>query len=255
MLSKENLEQFTKKYQTDIENAAREYCQHLFLSFLYQQPGSEKLLFKGGTALRMLLKSPRFSEDLDFTGSGIRKREVEAIFIGTLAEIERTGIKVEISEGKPTTEGYLGIAAFSMYEQKVRVQIEVSFRNGRQFKGIRTLVQSDYLPPYTLVHLPIEGIIGGKLEALASRRKPRDFYDYYFLLSGNYPMAKDKKNLEMVLKLLRTSKINFRAELKKFLPASHAMHLKNFSKILEQKTLSYSGEKIGLEDGTRHRKT
>lgn len=50
MLNKESLEQFIKKYQTDIENVTREYCQHLFLSFLYQQVKSEKLLFKGGTA-------------------------------------------------------------------------------------------------------------------------------------------------------------------------------------------------------------
>lgn len=68
MLSKENLEKFTKQKQTSVQNVVREYCQHLFLSFLYQNPGSEKLLFKGGTALRIVLKSPRFSEDLNFTG-------------------------------------------------------------------------------------------------------------------------------------------------------------------------------------------
>lgn len=254
MLNRENLEQFTRAHQTDIENVAREYCEHLFLSFLYQQAGSEKLLFKGGTALRIILGSPRFSEDLDFTGSGVCQKEVEELFTDTLAEIERTGIRVEVTEGKPTTGGYLGIAAFSVYDQKIQIQIEVSLRNGKprsransprgkRVQGIRTLVQSDYLPPYTLVHLPMESIIAGKLEALASRHKPRDFYDYYFLLSGNYPVVKDKKNLEMALKLVRTSRINFRAELKKLLPASHAMHLRDFGRVLERKILSYLGEK------------
>ena len=243
MLNEENLKQFTKKYQTDIENVAREYCQHLFLSFLYQQAGSEKLLFKGGTALRIIFGSPRFSEDLDFTGSGIRQKEVEELFTDALAEIERTGIGIEVREGKPTTGGYLGIAVFLIYSRKIKIQIEVSLRNGRLLKGTRTLVQSDYLPPYTLVHLPVEDIIAGKLAALQSRRKPRDFYDYYFLLSGNYPTAKDKNNLETALKLVRNSKINFRAELKKLLPASHAMHLKNFNKTFEQKILSFLGKK------------
>ncbi len=210
MLNRENLEKFTRLFQTDIENAAREYCQHLFLSFLYQRPEAEKLLFKGGTALRIILKSPRFSEDLDFTGSGIVQETVEELFAQTLSEIEKSGLKVDIVEAKKTTGGYLGIAAFFLYDLKIKIQIEVSLRNRKRLRGIRTLIQGDYLPAYTLVHLPIEDIITGKLEALFSRKKPRDFYDYYFLLSGNYLLAKEKKNLEKVLELLQDSKINFK---------------------------------------------
>ena len=239
MLNRENLEKFTKLYQTDIENAAREYCQHLFLSFLYQQPEAEKLLFKGGTALRVILKSPRFSEDLDFTGSGILQETIEELFAQTLSEIERTGIKVDIVEAKKTTGGYLGIATFFLHDLKIKTQIEVSLRNEKRLKGIRTLIQSDYLPAYTLVHLPLEDIINGKLEALFSRKKPRDFYDYYFLLAGNYPLIKENKNLEKVQEILQDSEINFRAELKKLLPASHQMILKDFKKTLTQEIKKY----------------
>ena len=89
MLSRDNLEKFTKLQQTSVRNVVREYCQHLFLSYLYQNPGSEKLLFKGGTALRIILKSPRFSEDLDFTGAGITHKEIEELFTNTLANIEK----------------------------------------------------------------------------------------------------------------------------------------------------------------------
>lgn len=228
MLNRENLEKFTKLYQTDIENVVREYCQHLFLSFLYQQPDSERLLFKGGTALRLLFKSPRFSEDLDFTGTGIIQKTVEELFADTLLEIERTGIRVDIAEAKETTGGYLGIAFFFLYDLRIGIQIEVSLRQGKRLKGTRTLIHSDYLPAYTVVHLPIEDIISGKLQALFSRKKPRDFYDFYFLLSGNFPIVKEKKNLERALKLLQDSDINFKTELKKLLPASHQMILKDF---------------------------
>ena len=239
MLSRENLEKFTKLFQTDIENVAREYCQHLFLSFLYQQSGAEKLLFKGGTALRLLLKSPRFSEDLDFTGSGIIQETVEELFTQTLSEIEKTGVKVDIAEAKKTTGGYLGIAAFFLYDLKIKIQTEVSLRNRKRLRGIRTLIQSDYQPAYTLVHLPIEDIITGKLEALFNRAKPRDFYDYYFLLSGNYPIVKDKKNLERAQELIQDSEVNFKTELKKLLPVSHQMILKDFKKILTQEIKKY----------------
>ncbi len=239
MLSPENLGQFTSLYQTDTENVVREYCQHLFLSFLYREPGSERLLFKGGTALRIVFGSPRFSEDLDFTGSHITASEAENLFTDTLANVEKTGIKVEVHEGKPTSGGYLGIAYFHAYGIRTAVQIEVSLRSRTGIKGTRTIIQGDFLPPYTLVHLPVDSLTEGKLQALQARQKPRDFYDYFFLLCGNFPQAKEKKTLMSVLSLLRKSKINFRTELKKFLPASHAMLLRDFKKTLEEKIMSF----------------
>jgi len=39
------------------------------LSELFSSKASEKIYFKGGTAIRLLLKSGRFSEDLDFTST------------------------------------------------------------------------------------------------------------------------------------------------------------------------------------------
>ncbi|MBI4600182.1 nucleotidyl transferase AbiEii/AbiGii toxin family protein [Candidatus Uhrbacteria bacterium] len=243
MLNIRNLEKFTNQTQTSIQNVVREYCQHLFLSFLYQQAGSEKLLFKGGTALRIIFHSPRFSEDLDFTGANITQEGVEEIFIATLSNIEHTGIRVELIEGKPTTGGYIGIATFFAYEKAIPIQIEVSLRKSKSAPGTRTLIENDYVPAYTLVHLSQEEIIQGKMEALINRQKPRDFYDYFFLLCGNYPLVKEKENLISVLTLLRKTKINFRGELREFLPASHAMHLKDFSSILEQKIVSFLGAK------------
>ena len=241
MLNIKNLEQFTDQAQTSIINVVREYCQHLFLSYLYKQPGAEKLLFKGGTALRIVFGSPRFSEDLDFTGSAITEREVEDIFTNTLVDLENTGIQVMLEEGKPTSGGYIGIMTFNAYSKNISVQIEVSLRKGKPVRGTRALVENEYIPAYTLVHLSKEEIMEGKMQALINRHKPRDFYDYFFLLSGNYPLVKEKANLTLVLKLLDETKINFRSELREFLPASHSMHLRDFKKVLEQKIKSYLG--------------
>ncbi len=241
MLTRANLEQFTKQAQTKLENVVREYCQHLFLSYLYQQPRSEKLLFKGGTALRIIFHSPRYSEDLDFTGVSITQRGVEEIFTNTLVDIENTGIRVELEEGKPTTGGYLGIIEFDIYDKKIEIFFEVSLRNGKRVAGVRQFIENDYIQPYTLVSLPKEEIVKGKMQAFINRQKPRDFYDYFFLLSGNYPVVKEKDNLSQALKLLKKSKLDFRRELREFLPVSHLMHLRNFKKILEQKILSFGG--------------
>lgn len=242
MLTRANLEQFTKQSQTGLLNIIREYCQHLFLSFLYQEPGSERLLFKGGTALRIVFHSPRFSEDLDFTGIKTTQREVEELFTNTLANIEKTGIHVEVKEGKHTTGGYLGIMEFEAYDQNTEIYFEVSLRTGKSAAGVRQLIDNDYIQPYTLVHLPKEDIVKGKIAALLNRHKPRDFYDYFFLLSGqSYPLVREKETLRQVLKLLSETKLDFSRELKEFLPASHSMHLRNFKKVLQDKIKSYLG--------------
>lgn len=243
MLSIKNLEKYTNQFQTGIDNIVREYCQHLFLSYLYQEPGSEKLLFKGGTALRIVFESPRFSEDLDFSGFNIKHAEIERIIANTLSNIEKSGIAIDIKESKKTSGGYLAIIIFKIEENISKIQIEISLRSEKQIVGTRAIIQNDFIPAYTLVHLPTEYLVSQKIEALLDRKKPRDFFDYYFLLSGNYAIAKNKNNLQKVLILLEKSKIDFRNELRRFLPVSQARHMKDFRKILIDKINNYIDSK------------
>ena len=65
MISNDTIRQFALKYQTTELNVRREYFQHLFLSYFYKQEGSERVFFNGGTALRLIYHSARFSEDLE----------------------------------------------------------------------------------------------------------------------------------------------------------------------------------------------
>src|SRR3989339_883971 len=67
MLDKNQITKIATNLQTTEYNTAEEYCQHIFLSQFYQLPSSERVFFKGGTALRIVFASPRFSEDLDFS--------------------------------------------------------------------------------------------------------------------------------------------------------------------------------------------
>lgn len=243
MLTAKNLESFTKKLQTDSRNVIREYGQHLFLSYLYQVKGSERLMFKGGTALRIVYDSPRFSEDLDFTGILITQNEIESLFAETLSALEQTGIPVILNTATNTTGGYIGNATLDMYDHKIDVHIEVSLRKGKSVKGQQTLITSEFIPPYTLVHLPQEDIVQGKLDALLSRKKPRDFYDLYFLLRKDLLTVKQRKLLPQVLKALKTSDIAFGRELKEFLPKSHQMIIKDFKQNLLKELGKYVSSK------------
>ena len=88
MIDKNYLQTIAIKNQTTFDNIAREYLQQLFLSIFYQLPGSEKFLFKGGTALRLIFRSPRFSEDIDFSVTG-EISTFENILIDVLEELKK----------------------------------------------------------------------------------------------------------------------------------------------------------------------
>jgi len=62
-----SLKELATIFKIDEYSIFREYLQLLFLSYLYQEKKANKLFFKGGTALRLIFGSPRFSEDLDFS--------------------------------------------------------------------------------------------------------------------------------------------------------------------------------------------
>ena len=96
MLTKERLLIVQNKYQTFKENVYREYAQHLFLSSLYQVKNSNKILFKGGTAYRIAYKSPRFSEDLDFSACQIGKKEIEEIILSALENLSNMNNSLKI---------------------------------------------------------------------------------------------------------------------------------------------------------------
>lgn len=241
MLSRDDLQKFTNKYQTIEKNVAREYLQHLFLANLYKIKGSEKLMFKGGTALRIAFLSPRFSEDLDFTGQNIyHYQEIDELFISALSEVGKMGIEVDVREAKPTTGGYLGLIHYEMLGLSEDMKFEVSLRKGKKAAGELANVVSEFIPSYSLIHLPAEIIAREKLEATLTRKKPRDYYDLYFML--RHPGLNkyiDKKKLKLVKINIEDGKIDFKKELSVLLPASHQMILKNFKGVLKREIEKY----------------
>lgn len=238
MLEESLIKTLAVKFQTTELNIRREYAQHLFLSYFYQQPETKKVWFKGGTALRLIYQSPRFSEDLDFEAAKTSINKLESGIINSLAEIEREGIKAEIIESKKTTGGYLGEIKFQLKSQKIIVLVEVSFRDKNSQGEIQTIV-SNFRPPYTLMSLTTTQMIEQKIKALLIRQKPRDFYDVYFILRANLLAVGQRVILKQVLIKLRETKIDFKAELKLFLPKDHWGMIKDFKVALEREIKRY----------------
>jgi predicted nucleotidyltransferase component of viral defense system len=233
MIANDALRSLATRLQTTELNVRREYFQHLFLSYFYQQPLTDQIYFKGGTALRMLYNSPRFSEDLDFSSAVSDIRAIEEALLETLAAIARENINMDLEESKETTGGYLAIVTFRTDHESVSIQLEISLREGEK-RGETVTIVSDFVPSYIVLALAKEQLVDEKIQALLSRKKARDFYDLYFILRANLLPAQRRDVLRQALQTLRQSRIDFEKELKQFLPKSHWALIRDFPVSLER---------------------
>ena len=225
MLSEQQLSEIATKTQGGFINVAREYVQNLFLNYFYAQEGSGSILFKGGTALRILYKSPRFSEDLDFSTPIIHKKIIEDLLQETMVRLDQDGIRVDLKESTATTGSFLCILNTQTAKHKFDISIEISSRKKKP-SGQLVLVENPYIDNYTVMSLKREELILEKIEALLNRKKPRDFFDLYFMLRAN--LMPEKSVLKQIFPIIEATKIDFKKELGEFLPQSHQRIIKGF---------------------------
>jgi len=234
MIDRDFVKKISEKYQTTRFNILREYTQNLFLWQLYLQKGSDNMLFKGGTALRLIYNSPRFSEDLDFTSVKISKLAIEDMIQDALVEIERFGIHVRVDEFSITSGGYICFISMNVLEETLAIELNILKRISGALKGEATFISNDFVPPYNLIQLPQRELVNEKIKALLERAKPRDFFDLYFMMRSNLLATEQKGSLYKALVKLKSKDYNFTKELKIFLPRSHQAIIKNFKQTLQR---------------------
>jgi predicted nucleotidyltransferase component of viral defense system len=233
MITHQALHALAVKLQTTELNLRREYFQHLFLSYFYQQPATDQIYFKGGTALRIIYNSPRFSEDLDFSSVTRDLFIIEEAILSTLTAISRENINVALSEATLTSGGYLAIVTFQANDESIAVQLEISLRKGEK-RGEAMMITSDLIPAFMIIALERDQLVYEKIQALLSRKKARDFYDLYFILRANLLPPERRAILTRALEVLKASNINFEKELKEFLPRSQWVIIRDFPRSLER---------------------
>lgn len=234
MISKSLIEDMSIKWQTQELNVAREYAQHVLLSALYGADEDIKLAFKGGTALRMLRQSPRFSEDMDFTGwtkSFHAGRYVEL----AVKEASMSGLSFKTLESNKTSGGWLAVVKIKIYEWLVRVEWNISLRAGVIPLSETILISTPLWPPYSVRALPISVMTTEKIEALFRRKEPRDFFDIYYLLRNRLGVAEiSAKKAGLIKSVRELNPRTIKNELKQFLPRNQWSLISQFPKILEQ---------------------
>ena len=236
MIEKTFLEKLAVKTQTSFGNILREYFQHVFLRSFYNKKGSENFLFKGGTALRLVFGSPRFSEDLDFSGKK-NSGSYESILEAVLIELTGEGMEVDLSESKATSGGHIASIKIEMYDQWVEIQNHLSFRSGKNTFGENIIIVSEIAPSYNIFLLNRKLLITERLMALLERSKPRDLFDLYFILRSNelrgLLLLNEEKKKKLLAVISKQQKNKIAVELKNFLPKSYWLLVKDLPLVLE----------------------
>jgi len=180
MLSNEILIDLSKELKIDRERIIREFYEILLLNELSKESFSRNIAFKGGTALRLVYQSPRFSDDLDF--SIINEIKVKDVF-GFGKKVSREfGLEiVDLHEKRNTI-----IAEFSIQEnllpQNFRLKIEISKRIINENDCELKILTSPTAPYQVLMKVvKIDRILKEKKDAVSVRKQPRDIFDIWFI--------------------------------------------------------------------------
>lgn len=223
MIDQQFLQNYATKEGTSLDNILREYVQHLFLRNFYTKSDSRNFLFKGGTLLKLVFGSPRFSEDLDFTGIK-NSTHYEEILQDCLLMLSSEGIKMELVDSKPTSGGHLAIIKVKLVGEEVEIQNQISFRPRGKVTSESIVVTSNISPAYNIYMLDRRVVVAEKVKALIDRAKPRDFFDLYFILRDQelrHHLQLDEGQRDKVLgNLGKHSKEELARELKRLLPRS-----------------------------------
>lgn len=174
----------------------KEYLQLLILDRLATTPFINKVSFIGGTNLRLIQGTDRFSEDLDFDCKDLSEEEFMAMTDSMVLYLQQNNINVETRDkANPKLTAFhrnlyfpemlfsLGLSGHK--EERLLLKIEA------QDQGV------DYQPIVVPINKmvfffgvqapPIDVLCAMKFAAILARQKGRDFYDTIFLLSKTMP--------------------------------------------------------------------
>lgn len=174
-------------------NVIREYLQARILSGLQRSGAMIPLAFHGGTALRFLYATARYSEDLDFALERNKNLYDFRAYLQTIKnELTAEGYALELKANDKRTihsafirfSGLLFELGLSPHRSEVlAVKIEVD-TNPPASAGLATSVVRRHLTLQLQHHDPAS-LLAGKLHAILQRSyiKGRDLYDLLWYLS------------------------------------------------------------------------
>jgi predicted nucleotidyltransferase component of viral defense system len=188
-----NLDQIKQYYPSHLQVFGsfllREYLQYKILVLLFRSAYADKFAFLGGTCLRIVHQSNRFSEDLDFDNFGITPDEFDQVAALIKTELEKDGYEVEVENVyRGAYHCYIKFphllhnAQLSGHRQaKILIQLDTEPQGFEFTAETKLLNQFDVFG--TIKTTPIDLLLAQKITAFCFRKQPkgRDLYDITFL--------------------------------------------------------------------------
>ncbi len=173
-------------------NYLREYMQQIILKIISDSGYKNNITFTGGTALRIIYKINRFSEDLDFSLTKKTGYNFDNLLKQIESSLEKYGLKFEFTKiKKEVINGVFIRFSDLLYplnltpqkEQKLSIKIDIDTNppKGGEFKEF---IFNDRF--YFLINqFTLESLFALKLHAVLFRKynKGRDYYDLMFFLN------------------------------------------------------------------------
>lgn len=245
MITQEQVKAFAKQHKIHESVIFREYLQIIFLQKLYQKTPSQNIFFKGGTAIHLIYNAPRFSEDLDFSVE-LSMDEFESYIFSVFKRMEdEEGITWK--ERKSVTGRQFLISDENVLPNKTQVVLDFSFRE-KILTSERTVLKTFYPMVFNsfVYHLSREEILAEKIRAIMTRRKGRDLYDLWYLLSIGVEIRHDiliKKmayyeiskisNADILKRVASFPQKDFVVDVRPFVPTNERERLPKFFEIVQ----------------------
>jgi predicted nucleotidyltransferase component of viral defense system len=177
--------------------ALAEVLQHLILHSLYRHGAFRHLIFTGGTALRILYHTNRYSEDLDFSLGRARGFAFRALLEKMQRDLALQQLPCEVvPQGRATVAkadlrfpGLLhefGLSPLKGHQLTVKVEVDRRPPAG----GVKEIALVTSPVSYTVTTFDLPSLFATKLHAIFFRGhvKGRDYYDLvWFLGRGVQP--------------------------------------------------------------------
>jgi uncharacterized protein len=194
LMDDEKLRKYAKKENVPIGTIEKDYTITNILSLISQFSKLDKMVFKGGTALKKIhFADFRFSEDIDFTCS-----EDVSTELGTLLKDGMHDMDVNVTEiiqeettveaSRQFTMKYKG---YNKYPNSVKIDLSLreSVQNGAS--NLDILHNYDELPKFKIPTMTLEEIMAEKVRAIIYSPAPRHLHDLDFLFGKRIHLKPD----------------------------------------------------------------
>lgn len=248
MISNNTLQNISNENGIDKYSILREIIQISFLEELYRLPLSKKIFFKGGTALKILFGSNRYSEDLDFTTS-LDNKEIERITNDVTSQLNKVYPDLTV-KSLDTLAGISKKISLPVEISSQSLTIKLDFSQRENVIDPRTGTIFTKLPVTTssiIQHLSDEEILAEKYRAIINRVKGRDLYDFLFLLKRGVKFNRNLVNEKLkyykeaynpndfIKKVENWEEKELDEDIRKFLPLKEREIIHEIKKILLNK--------------------